>query len=236
MSRGETLLVIFDCDGVLVDSEPIANRILAELLTEVGLPTRFEDSWRDYRGRTQQACIELAEANLGRPLPAEFGERFDTLFLAACSHELTPIPGVSAAIGELSALGFECCVASSGSLEKMHATLGHTALLELFEGRIFSAAEVARSKPHPDIFLYAAQRMGAAPGRCCVVEDSPLGVRAARAAGMPVLGFAPAHEAAMLYDAGARVFGDMAELPRLVADLAESRRGPRERSGGRRGT
>ena len=220
MSRAGPLLVIFDCDGVLVDSEPIANRILADLLTEAGLPTGFDDAWRDYRGRTQRACIQLAQRRLGRPLPDDFGRRFDRLFLEACRRDLRAIPGAVAAVGELTALGFGSCVASSGSLDKMRATLLRTGLLEHFDGRIFSATEVARSKPHPDVFLHAAERMGTPPGRCCVVEDSPLGVRAGRAAGMRVLGFAPACEAAILSEEGARVFHDMAELPALVADLA----------------
>lgn len=211
-------LVIFDCDGVLVDSEPISNRILAELLTESGLPTTTEDSYRTYRGRTYPACVAIAEEQLGRSLPGDFLERFNARLYEACERELRPIEGVDAAIGQIVALGLRVCVASSGSLEKMDRTLALTDLRHHFGADVYSATEVPRSKPHPDIFLHAAERMGVPPGRCCVVEDSPLGVEAGLAAGMPVLGFADGGEGAILEEAGARIFRAMAELPGLVSE------------------
>jgi HAD superfamily hydrolase (TIGR01509 family) len=220
LSEGLDLdLVIFDCDGVLVDSEPISNRILAELLSEQGLPTTLEDSYRIYRGRTYSACVAIAEQRLGRKLPEDFLERFNTRLYAACDRELQPIAGVAAAIERIVCAGLRVCVASSGSLEKMDRTLALTDLRRHFGANVYSATEVARSKPHPDIFLHAAGRMGAAPERCCVVEDSPLGVEAGRAAGMPVLGFADGGEGAILEEAGARVFRTMDELPGLVSQF-----------------
>jgi HAD superfamily hydrolase (TIGR01509 family) len=211
-----TELLLFDCDGVLVDSEPVSNRILAELLSECGLPTTPEESARVYKGRTQAACIELASQKLGRALPEDFGARFELRLHRAFERMLRPIPGVAGAIEAIVARGLATCVASSGSVPKMQLTLGLTGLLSHFEGRLFSATDVPRSKPHPDVFLHAAEAMGASPERCCVVEDSPLGVEAAVAAGMRALGFARETEAEILSGAGAHVFYDMAELPGLV--------------------
>ena len=211
MARGAALeLVIFDCDGVLVDSEPISNRVLAEVLTESGLATTLESSMRDYMGRSWTACVEIFEARLGRPLPPLFAERFWTRVEAALRAELQPVPGIHEALARIPT---PTCVASSGRPEKMRITLGMTGLLPRFEGRIFSALDVARAKPWPDLFLHAAARMGAAPATCVVVEDSPRGVEAGVAAGMRVLGFAGRTEAAALEAAGAEVFRDMLELP-----------------------
>ncbi len=208
--RAAPELVIFDCDGVLVDSEPIANRILAEALTEIGLATTIESSMRDYMGRSWAACVEIFAARLGRPLPAEFEDRFWTRAEAALRAELQPVPGIHEALVQIST---PICVASSGRREKMQITLGLTGLLPRFEGRIFSALDVPRAKPWPDLFLHAAARMGAAPETCVVVEDSPRGVAAGVAAGMHVLGYASRTDAAALEAAGAEVFRDMRELP-----------------------
>jgi len=202
--------VIFDCDGVLVDSEPISNRVLAEVLTEVGLATTVESSMRDYMGRSWTACEEIFEARLGRKLPPDFADRFWTRVEAALRAELRPVPGIHDALARIAT---PTCVASSGRPEKMRITLGMTGLLARFEGRIFSALDVSRAKPWPDLFLHAAARMGAPPATCVVVEDSPRGVEAGVAAGMRVLGFAARTDAAALEAAGAEVFGDMLELP-----------------------
>jgi HAD superfamily hydrolase (TIGR01509 family) len=203
-------LVIFDCDGVLVDSEPITNRVLAEALCEIGLATTVESSMRDYMGRSWPACVEIFEDRLGRPLPPQFAERFWTRAEAALRAELQPVPGIREVLARIPT---PTCVASSGRPEKMRITLGMTGLLPRFEGRIFSALDVARAKPWPDLFLHAAARMGAAPATCVVVEDSPRGVEAGVAAGMRVLGFARRTDAASLEAAGAEVFCDMLELP-----------------------
>lgn len=209
--------VIFDCDGVLVDSERIANQVLADLLTEAGLPTTREESMRDYMGRTMAACRALAEERFGGPLPAAlFDDDYHERCFAAFARELRPVPGIEAVLAALDGVPLPYCVASSGHPKKIRATLGHTGLLPRFEGRITSATEVAQGKPAPDVFLLAAERLGLAPAACQVVEDSVLGVRAGRAAGMRVLGFARDVAPDALAEAGAVVFRDMAELPSLL--------------------
>jgi HAD superfamily hydrolase (TIGR01509 family) len=209
-----TGLVIFDCDGVLVDSDRIALRIQAERITALGLPTTYEDCVRDFLGLGMRATLRILEERLGGPLPQDWAEGLDTAVREAFRRELEPVPGVVAALEEIDAL---TCVASSGSQDKMRLTLGLTGLRDCFEGRIFSAGEVERGKPAPDLFLYAAERMGVEPDNVVVVEDSPFGAAAARAAGMRALGYAAESDGAALAREGAEVFHAMAELPRLIA-------------------
>ncbi len=203
--------VIFDCDGVLVDSEAISNRILAEQLTAIGLPMTAEESVAAFMGRSWQTIVVDVEQRLGRPLPEDFSRRYLDVSFEAFASQLEPVAGVLAA---LDAIDLPMCVASSGTHEKIRFTLGHTGLLERFEGRIFSATDVERGKPAPDLFLHAAASMGWEPRDCAVVEDSPAGVEAVRAAGMTALGYAAVTPAAQLE--GARVFTAMAELPGLL--------------------
>lgn len=209
-------LVIFDCDGVLVDTEPASNRVLADLLTEIGLPTSYAQALSAYKGRSWASCLELIEAELGRPAPDDFERRYRERLFAAFDRELEAVPGVSDALAEIA---IPTCIASSGELEKMQTTLGATDLLSHFEGRIFSATQVSRGKPAPDLFLFAAEHMRADPTRCAVVEDSPLGIEGALAAGMTPLGFAGTETAdgPALARAGAQVFHQMTELPALLA-------------------
>jgi HAD superfamily hydrolase (TIGR01509 family) len=206
-------LVIFDCDGVLVDSEWISNRILAECLCALGVPTSTESSMRDYMGRSWRECVPLFEAQLGRALPADFEAGYRAKLALAFARDLTEVPGIRDALARIPA---RTCVASSGGHDKMKLTLGQTGLYARFEGRIFSALEVARAKPFPDLFLHAAQSLGVAPARCAVVEDSPRGVEAAVAAGMAVFGYAGRTPPESLRAAGARVFSDMRTLPELL--------------------
>ena len=205
------MLVIFDCDGVLVDSEPLSNRLLAERLTAIGLPTTTEGSIRDYMGRSWSSCQALIEERLGRPLPDGFADGYHEELFAALRSELRPVAGVETA---LDAISSPTCVASSGAHEKIRTSLAATGLLERFEGRIFSATEVEHGKPAPDLFLHAAAAMGFAPADCVVVEDAPAGVAAGRAAGMRVLGYAALTPPGALE--GARVFSSMDELPALL--------------------
>ncbi len=215
MPRGVPIeLVIFDCDGVLVDSEPIWNRVLAEALSEIGLPTTEQSAMRDYMGLSWPTAFERFAARRGRPLPLEFELRFWARAEAAQRAELRPVAGVHEALARIAT---PTCVASSGRLDKMRITLGLTGLWERFEGRIFCAADVPRAKPFPDLFLHAAARMGAAPEGCVVIEDSPRGVEAGVAAGMRVLGYAARSDAGELARAGAEVFADMRILPELIA-------------------
>ncbi|MFG3105643.1 HAD family hydrolase [Streptomyces tendae] len=209
-------LVIFDNDGVLVDSEPISNRLLAGYLTELGHPTSYEDSLRDYMGGAMHRVHDLVLERTGRRLPSDFDDVFHGRVFAAFERELEPVPGAVDVLEKLAADGVAYCVASSGSHERIRTGHRRTGLDRWFDDeRIFSSQDVGRGKPAPDLFLHAAERMGVAPERCAVVEDSPLGVRAAVAAGMDVYGFTAMTPADKL--AGAtRLFGDMGELADLV--------------------
>ncbi|MGA5418101.1 HAD family hydrolase [Streptomyces pseudogriseolus] len=213
-------LVIFDNDGVLVDSEPLSNRHLAAYLTELGHPTTYEDSIRDYMGSAMHRVHDLIEERTGQRLPADFDDVFHARVFAAFERELKPVTGVADVLEKLAADGVPYCVASSGSHERIR--VGHRAagLNRFFDdGRIFSSQDVGRGKPAPDLFLYAAERMGTTPERCVVVEDSPLGVQAAVAAGMDVYGFTAMTPAEKLSGA-TRLFGDMRELSSLLDLLA----------------
>ncbi|MFJ9540676.1 HAD family hydrolase [Streptomyces sp. NPDC101225] len=209
-------LVIFDNDGVLVDSEPISNRLLAAYLTELGHPTSYEDSLRDYMGAAMHRVHDLVEERTGRKLPADFDDVFHARVFAAFERDLEPVAGAVGLLEKLAADGVPYCVASSGSHERIRVGHRKTGLDRWFDDeRIFSSQDVGRGKPAPDLFLYAAERMGVAPERCVVVEDSPLGVRAARAAGMDVYGFTAMTPAERL--AGAtQLFGDFGELADLL--------------------
>jgi HAD superfamily hydrolase (TIGR01509 family) len=210
-------LVIFDCDGVLVDSEPLSNRILAERLTAIGLPTSTEDSVRDFMGRSWKTCTAIIEARLGRPLPGDFSTGYHEEVFAAFARELEPVRGVREALDRIA---LPRCVASSGAHERIRAALGATGLVERFDGAIFSATDVEHGKPAPDHVLHAAAEMGHEPAACVVVEDAPAGVQAARAAGMTVLGYAGMTDAALLEADGAHAFASMDELPGLITGCA----------------
>ncbi|MFE0421232.1 HAD family hydrolase [Streptomyces sp. NPDC058953] len=209
-------LVIFDNDGVLVDSEPVANAILAGYLTELGHPTTYEDSLRDYMGAAVHRIHDLVMERSGQRLPEGFDATLHARTFAAFERDLEPVEGVTDVLRGLAAAGVPYCLASSGSHERIRVGHRKTGLDEWFEDEIiFSAQDVGRGKPAPDLFLYAAERMGVAPERCVVVEDSALGVRAAVAAGMDVYGFTAMTPAAALV--GARgYFGSMKELPGLI--------------------
>ncbi|MEU9230730.1 HAD family hydrolase [Streptomyces massasporeus] len=205
-------LVIFDNDGVLVDSEPISNRLLAAYLTELGHPTSYEESIRDYMGSAMHRIHELVLERTGQRLPEEFDDVFHTRVFTAFEQELVAVAGASEVLEKLAADGMPYCVASSGSHERIRVGHRTTGLDRWFgEERIFSSQDVGRGKPAPDLFLYAAERMGVAPQRCVVVEDSPLGVQAAVAAGMDVYGFTAMTPAEKLTGA-TRLFSDMGEL------------------------
>lgn len=210
-------LLILDNDGVLVDSEPIANQVLAELLTECGHPTTYEESVRDYLGGTLRLVRDIVEPRLGRPLPADFEDRYHERLFARMRAELTAVAGVVAALEAIEHL--PPCVASSGTHERIETALAAVELLARFAGRIFSAEDVARGKPYPDLFLYAAERMRAEPERCLVVEDSPHGVAAAKAARMTVIGYAGLTPAERLAGADT-VIKRMAELPEAIRHAA----------------
>lgn len=211
-------LVIFDCDGVLVDSEPIANRVFAQMLAEIGLQVSEAEMYEQFVGRSMAYCMRLVEARLGRAVPADFVDRLQARTFAAFESEgLEATDGIFDA---LNAIEVPVCVASSGELEKMRFTLGRTGLLSRFENRLFSATQVAHGKPAPDVYLFAAAQMNARPQACVVIEDSPAGARAGLAAGMIVFGYTAHSTAEALERIGVqRTFADMRELPELLARL-----------------
>jgi HAD superfamily hydrolase (TIGR01509 family) len=210
-------LVIFDCDGVLVDTERLTVGVEARMLTELGWPNTPADVVRRFLGRTTEAMLAEVEQHLGPERTRQFDERSTAEVHEAFERELTAVPGVESVIRALADRGIATCVASSGSYAKMRKTLGLTGLHESFDGNIFSASEVEHGKPAPDLFLYAAQRMGTPPERCAVIEDSVYGVRAAISAGMTAYGFAGGlTPGSVLEEAGAVVFVEMSELLGLL--------------------
>jgi HAD superfamily hydrolase (TIGR01509 family) len=221
IERSVPALIIFDCDGVLVDSEPIAARVLATEASRVGIHISAEDCLRRFTGVSMKAVLAALEADLGQPLPKDFESRVREADFAAFRSELKPMEGIQASLQELP---LRKCVASSGSIEKIRFTLGVTGLLPLFEPHLFSADMVARGKPAPDLFLHAAREMATASSQCIVIEDSVAGVTAALAAGMRVFGFVGGGHCLdgyreKLEAAGAeRLFARMAELPGLLVN------------------
>ncbi len=211
-------LVIFDCDGVLVDSEPAANRVLTECLAEAGLRLTRSEVYRVTTGRSMIQVVAWAERALGRALPRDFVARTQERTYNAFERELRPVPGADAALDAIASAGVACCVASSGDHDKMTVTLGLTGLLDRLQGRMFSTYDVARGKPAPDVFLLAARRLRANAANSVVIEDSLPGVAGGLAAGMTVYGYAAGREARRrsLAGAGAKVFDDLRDLPRLL--------------------
>jgi HAD superfamily hydrolase (TIGR01509 family) len=213
------LLVIFDCDGVLVDSEPLSNTVFARALRREGLDWSVEETMRRLMGRSMKACVEIVEGLLARQLPEDFVHRMQADTLQAFRDApLQAVPGINEAIDAIEAEGIQTCIASSGGFDKMEVSLGVTGLWSRFEGRIFSSSQVKRGKPYPDLFLHAAIAMNEQPFDCVVVEDSVPGVQAAKAAGMRVLGYtgAPHTDRDAMGAAGAFLFNDMKQLPDLV--------------------
>jgi len=209
----ESLLVIFDCDGVLVDSEPISNGVLAEMLGEQGLTLSLAEARARFQGLLLSQVLERAERMLGHPLPAGWLDEYVERRAAVFAAELRALDGAAELVHALVAAGVAVCVASQGSLRKTERSLALTGLETLFAASArFSAEQVPRGKPAPDLFLLAAERMGFAPERCVVVEDTPSGVTAARRAGMTVYGLAADGDAQALAEAGAIVVHALAEL------------------------
>jgi HAD superfamily hydrolase (TIGR01509 family) len=211
MSRFD--LVIFDCDGVLVDSERLAVRTEAEILTRLGWPLTEADIVERFVGRSAAFMHQEIERQLGRSI--DWDAEFESQYRQVFERELAPVPGVIEALDQIPV---PSCVASSGSHERMRFTLGLTGLFDRFEGRIFSVDDVSQGKPAPDIFLHAAEKMGKAPRHCAVIEDSVSGVTAGLAAGMAVFAFAGGVTgSAQLSIDNAVIFEDMRDLPRLLA-------------------
>jgi HAD superfamily hydrolase (TIGR01509 family) len=214
---GDLQLVIFDCDGVLVDSEAISCGVLASMVSAEGLPTTLAQSRREYQGLRLDEVLASVEAKLGRTLPEDWLARYERERADTFRRDLKAVPGAADAVAHVAAAGVAVCVASQGKLEKTRLTLGLTGLLELFpQDALFSAHSVPRGKPHPDLFLAAASAMGAEPARCAVVEDTPSGVTAAVAAGMRALGYCADSDETALREAGAELVASLDRLPTLL--------------------
>jgi HAD superfamily hydrolase (TIGR01509 family) len=217
---GRPSLLIFDCDGVLVDSEKLADRALSRMLRELGLEMSEAEVRRSFVGMAMPDCYAEIGRLTGRPVPDDWIARLDALDHELYQRELEPVPGVRDLLEAVHGHGMPRCVASSSALDKMHVKLAVTGLAPYFAREaLFSAQMVERAKPHPDVFLLAAGRMGHAPPRCVVIEDSARGVQGAVAAGMAVIGYAgdPLTDADALMAAGAaHVVEDMAEAAALI--------------------
>jgi HAD superfamily hydrolase (TIGR01509 family) len=209
-------LVIFDNDGVLVDSEPIACTVLAGLLTELGLQTSFQDVVRDYLGGSIERTRSIAEGRLAQRLPEWFEDAFHERLFERLDAGLEPVDDVRWAIEQLDV---RYCVASSGTPERMRRSLEAAGLSSLFGESMFSAADVRHGKPAPDLFLHAAEAMNVHPSAVVVVEDSPLGVEAASAAGMHCVGYASLTPPQRLAGADAGIIRSMKELPARISAL-----------------
>ncbi len=203
----DRLLVIFDCDGTLVDSEPIANRVLAAHISALGWPISGPESEAMFRGGTMTGVVETVEQRLGRPVPDGWLDAYDERREQAFRDELRPVAGARTAVDGVRVAGHTACVASQGSVAKTRLSLELCGLLDAFApDRVFSADDVPEGKPAPDLLLHAAATCGFAPARCVVVEDTLTGVAAARAARMRVFGFGLAVE-------GAEPLERLADLP-----------------------
>jgi HAD superfamily hydrolase (TIGR01509 family) len=219
-------LLIFDCDGVLVDSEHLACAALADVMTTLGHAMTVDEAMRAFAGRSLKDVLARAERLLSRPIPKDLGEQAAVQLMARFRRELQAVAGVKEAIA---ALPYRRCVASSSDPGRLTLSLDLTGLSALFGDNVFSAVEVANGKPAPDLFLLAARRLGEDPSSCIVIEDSVLGVEAAGAAGMAAIGFAGASHANQglaerLAAAGAEwVIDSMANLPAAVEQVVGRR-------------
>ena len=216
-------LVIFDCDGVLIDSEPIVNRIESEFFATAGFAVSPQEARRRFQGLTTDQVGAAVEAEIGRALTADELYSWGMMTALGLVESLEPVAGVRDVVESLIASGTPVCVASQSPLPRVRLSLRVTDLARLFGENVFTASMVARPKPAPDLFLHAAARMRVEPARSVVIEDSPSGVRAACAAGMAVFGYAAEDGAGpdALAAAGAHVFTSMAQLPGLI-ELADA--------------
>lgn len=215
-------LIIFDCDGVLVDSERIANEVFAKVLSEeCGLLFSLEDMFQIFVGHSSKQCMAIIKEMLGEEPPPHLEERYQAEIDHALSVSVTPISSIERVLQNLT---IPYCVASSGSHEKMQTTLGKTKLLRYFEGKLHSTADVERGKPYPDVYLHAAGEMGVFdPAKCLVIEDSPLGVAGGVAAGMTVFGYTELMNKSRLLQAGAhRTFNNMSNLQHEIESYEQA--------------
>lgn len=208
--------VLFDCDGVLVDSEPLTFAQIQEEFAEHGLHMTIPELEPLFIGHTIEETGDYARAH-GAMLPADWADGFYDRMCARLARGTALMPGVEALLDRLDAAGVGYAVGSNGRMQKMRATLGqHRALWARLDGRLFSGQDLGMPKPRPDLYLHAARSIGADPARCVVIEDTATGASAGIAAGMRVLGYAPSGENPRLKAVGAEIFRDMAEVPGLL--------------------
>ncbi|MGB7432770.1 MAG: HAD-IA family hydrolase [Ahrensia sp.] len=217
-AKPDQWLIVFDCDGVLVDTEALANKRLAELVTQAGLPMTYEQSRARFVGMSLKSIRTLLLDEDGVDLGSDFAEHWQQSLPEIFAQPVPAIDGIHEALDAIERAGHTVCVASSGTVNKMRLTLGSAGLWDRLSGVLFSADMVARGKPAPDLFWHAAATMGHAPQHCIVIEDSPFGAQAAHAAGMACFGYAadPLTNVTQLAEQGAMLFDDMAKLPGLI--------------------
>jgi HAD superfamily hydrolase (TIGR01509 family) len=214
-------LIIFDCDGVLIDSEPVVNELVATELTRLGWRMTAEECYARFLGLNLDDMVPLIEAGLGRPLPSAWPETMAAQIVARVQRDVPMIAGARGALEAVTELGLPWRVASNSSHAEMTAKFGCNGLLPLVAGRLHSFTDVPRGKPAPDLFLAAAAAEHVPPAACLVVEDSVPGVRGAVAAGMRCLGYAPHDDGEALAAAGAVPFRSLFALPDMLRRIAE---------------
>ncbi len=216
MTKLPLRLVIFDCDGVLVDSEGPANRVVAEAITALGWPMTTGQSCALFIGLRLSDIPAVVEAQIGRPVPPGWVNALRDRMIETLSEEVEAMPGAHDAMRATTALGLPYRIASNSSHEEMAVKFGRVGMVDLVAGRTHSARDVARGKPAPDVFLHAAAAEGVPPAACLVIEDSVPGAQAARAAGMACVGLAPHGDDPGLRAAGAILIRSLAELPDII--------------------
>ena len=215
--------IIFDFDGVLADSEVLSNSVLAGIVTELGVPMKVEDCYRSFMGKRLSEVIEAIERVIGRKLPADFAEDYQRRTFESFRIHLKPVDGAREFLNAWRRV--PQCIASSSPPERLALCLDVLNMASLFDGRVFSASQVARGKPHPDIFLHAAEQLGVSADDCIVIEDSVGGVIAARAAGATAIGFTaaghiqPGHDARLRQAGADHVVASFAKLDRIIGPL-----------------
>ena len=215
--------IIFDFDGVLADSEVLSNTVIAEIVTELGVPTSIDDAYRTFMGKRLSEVIGTIELVIGRKLPPDFANAYQVRTFDLFRARLKAVGGAREFLEAWSAV--PRCIASSSSPERLALSLEVLNMTPLFEGRVFSASNVARGKPHPDIFLYAADQLGIAPCDCIVIEGSVGGITAARAAGATAIGLTaaghiqPGHDARLRQAGADHVVKSFAELDQVIRPL-----------------
>lgn len=205
-------LIIFDCDGVLVDSEVLANQLLRDALAEHGLEMTVDQVVDTYVGRSMAAVVSISEELLGTKLPEDFIDQLQVKTFALFEEKLRAVDGVEDVLIALQKKDIQICVASSGSFKKMNLTLGLTGLKHYFKGNIFNSSQVKRGKPYPDLFLFAADQMQVEPAKSLLIEDSVPGVQGGVAAGMEVMAYSSRGNCEGLKKAGGLVISDMRQI------------------------